>query len=865
LALFALVSVLSSALPGDDARPVTITDGITLRRMTENELRHRPPVRIRGTVTYADPNFRDFFLHDDQTGLYVSATACDIRVAPGDRVIVVGRGDPGDFAPCVIASSVERIGTAPLPEPIPFDLNQDHSRWMDGQYVTVVGELHSTFVKGKRCMARLGSSRTEALLIFPEAGAAAELRTLLGRPVVLHGVCVPKFDASRAVVGPPRIYVTSPDRLRTLGQRGDSLVAPQQLAIAELRQFVPLPFAGSRRVRVEGTVVAKDGDRIFVQDGDAGMTVTTKLDTTSIAIGHRVRVNGLLEISGAVCQVSNSSLMELGPAPMPECRVVDADDLVRGDCNGTRVRVRGVVRAVNPPELRRPAILLETGVGRVVAWHAMTAVEVGRFPIGSTVDLAGTAVKFGPWGPNDCGLLLDRAADATLVHLPPEPPFWDRTRLAMVGLALAGAGTFAAAWVSMLRRALRRQKSLLRDKAAREVELAEKLQQSQKMEAVGRLAGGIAHDFNNLLTVINGAAEILPEIMQDDPLAARSLAGDIRGAGTKAAGLVAQLLTFSRQRPTQLAPIALNDIVLDCEKLLRRVIGEDVKVFTIRGDDLPPILGEPVLLHQLIVNLAVNSRDAMPKGGTVTIATRKMTTDDGRELVRLSVADSGCGMPPEVRDRIFEPFFTTKPVGQGTGLGLATVYGVVQTLGATIRVESEVNVGTTFDIDFPAAERPSVPSTTELPTISRIMKLHATKRVLLVEDDDAVRTLTQKILERDGYPVTTADGPDLALELLAENDYDLLVTDVVMPGMGGRELADLARERRPELKILFVSGYTADEVLRRGVQEDDVDFLNKPFTSAQLSEKVGTILTRKAKPGTRSSTLLRNPSRLVPV
>jgi nitrogen-specific signal transduction histidine kinase/ActR/RegA family two-component response regulator len=403
-----------------------------------------------------------------------------------------------------------------------------------------------------------------------------------------------------------------------------------------------------------------------------------------------------------------------------------------------------------------------------------------------------------------------------------------------------------------------RQKDLVKVKAHQDSEYADKLRQSQKMEAIGRLAGGIAHDFNNMLTVINGSAEILPEIVEVDPEGARALASDIRMAGTKAAGLVAQLLTFSRQRPTQLAPVDLNTVVADCEKMLRRVIGEDVKIFTIKDDGMPSVLGEPILLHQVIVNLVVNARDAMPKGGTVTIATRKIIGNDGTAVVRLTVTDTGCGMTPEVREKLFEPFFTTKGVGQGTGLGLATVYGIVQTLGGSIRVDSEVGVGTTFDIDFPVAP-PSIPtaSTDTSKRISRILRANSARRIMLVEDDDAVRELTTRILERVGFNVAIADTPEIALELLAETRYDLLITDVVMPGMGGRELADRAREHDPGLRVLFISGYTSDEVLRRGVQEDDVDFLNKPFASNQLSDKVQDILNRKV--GKRSSQFLKQP------
>jgi signal transduction histidine kinase/CheY-like chemotaxis protein len=484
---------------------------------------------------------------------------------------------------------------------------------------------------------------------------------------------------------------------------------------------------------------------------------------------------------------------------------------------------------------------------------------VTRLRPGSTVSVTATAFyeRLVDGGNSYLNLIAADPGDVVVTSGPPELPIWIRpTGFALLAVAILAVG-FGAGWVVLLRRTIRRQTDDLRVTSARERELAEKLRQSAKMEAIGRLAGGIAHDFNNLLTVINGSAELLPDFLPgNDP--ATDLAADIRSAGQKAAGLVAQLLTFSRQRPTQLAPLDLNDVVRDAQKLLGRLLGEDLTLTVVKGTGLPRVLGEPVLLHQVIVNLAVNARDAMPGGGRLTIATA--ATETG---ARLTVADTGCGMSDEVKAKLFEPFFTTKDVGKGTGLGLATVYGIVQTLGGEVHVHSELGRGTTFDIDLPPAPSDATDTPPNGIITSRGLRAAAAKTtVLLVEDDDAVRALVSRVLETDGYRVLAAETPHDALATLETAHVDLVITDVVMPGMGGRDLAEAVRARLPNVKVLFMSGYTADEILRRGVQEDEVDFLHKPFSNATLSAKVGELIRRT---GAKSSRFKMPVPRELPV
>jgi two-component system CheB/CheR fusion protein len=371
----------------------------------------------------------------------------------------------------------------------------------------------------------------------------------------------------------------------------------------------------------------------------------------------------------------------------------------------------------------------------------------------------------------------------------------------------------------------------------------ENLRQAQKMEAIGRLAGGIAHDFNNLLTAIIGNSALLQDSLAGNEEALEQVR-EIMAAGDRAASLTRQLLAFSRRQVLQPKVIDLNLIVADFERLLRRLVGERIKVVIACAPDQWQAWADPGEIGRALMNLALNARDAMPHGGTLTIQTANIMLADGEALERglppdryamLTVSDTGVGMDEEMREHIFEPFFTTKEIGKGTGLGLATVLGIVEQSGGAIECLSEVGEGTSFRIYLPVAEeevRPSVPE--RLAAVSA-----GTECVLLVEDEDAVRALVRSVLKARGYAVMEARNGREGLALCADHSgkIDLLLTDVMMPEMGGRELADAALGLRPGLKVMFMSGHTQDVVLKAGVQQGAA-FLYKPFTPAQLAQKV---------------------------
>jgi two-component system cell cycle sensor histidine kinase/response regulator CckA len=394
----------------------------------------------------------------------------------------------------------------------------------------------------------------------------------------------------------------------------------------------------------------------------------------------------------------------------------------------------------------------------------------------------------------------------------------------------------------------------IKEDITKRLQLEAQFRQAQKMESVGQLASGIAHDFNNLLTVINGMSElVLTQVGADDPIHAD--VQEIGRAGERAATLTRQLLAFSRQQMLEVRVMSLNTVVAGMESLLQRLLGEDIDLVVVPTPSLNRVKADPGQLEQVITNLAVNARDAMPQGGQLTIETLNLTLDEDYALqhgvavppgsyVLLVVTDSGVGMDEATRASIFEPFFTTKAPGKGTGLGLSTAYGIVKQSNGFIRVYSEVGKGTSFKIFLPQvteaadADRP----------VPAVVSTSGTETILVVEDNDGLRKLATRVLEPAGYTVLGAATGDEALRLLERHEapVHLLLSDVVMPGMSGRHLAEQLAQTRPGMKVLYMSGYTSDTIVRHGVLEAQMPFLNKPFTATALLRKVREVLDSEA-------------------
>ncbi len=387
-----------------------------------------------------------------------------------------------------------------------------------------------------------------------------------------------------------------------------------------------------------------------------------------------------------------------------------------------------------------------------------------------------------------------------------------------------------------------------------EKSLAEKFMQAQKMEAIGRLAGGIAHDFNNLLTVISGYCDLVRGDLPRGSLV-ESQVGEIALAAEKAAALTTQLLAFSRKQVLIPQVVDANELVRGLETIVGRVVGEDIELRTFLHPGTGNFRADPGQIEQALMNLVVNARDAMPAGGKLTIETSVRVFDEAYarehadvkpdEYVRIAVSDTGVGMDREVLSHIFEPFFTTKELGKGTGLGLSTVYGIVRQSEGHITCYSEPGKGTTFTIYFPRTTEARGAVSATLPGIT---PRRGTETILLVEDEEAVRAFARTVLERNGYRVLDAAGGMEALARVAtrENEVNLLVTDVVMPHMSGRELARSLSRISPSVKVLYVSGYTGNAILDGAILDKGADFLQKPFSSRELLAKVRELLDARA-------------------
>jgi PAS domain S-box-containing protein len=383
------------------------------------------------------------------------------------------------------------------------------------------------------------------------------------------------------------------------------------------------------------------------------------------------------------------------------------------------------------------------------------------------------------------------------------------------------------------------------------VALQEQLRQSQKMEAIGRLAGGIAHDFNNLLTVIKGTCQLsLLDLREGDPL--KKNLEEIKSASDRAADLTRQLLAFSRKQILEMRVLDLNTVIKNLEKMVRRIIGEDIELVTFLTEGIGRVRADPGQMEQAIINIVVNARDAMPGGGKLTIETANVELDEayakkhiavqpGR-YVMLSISDTGVGMTSEVKERVFEPFFTTKEMGKGTGLGLSTVYGIVKQSGGNIWVYSEPGKGTTFKIYLPRVDEPLEELKEEV--IKEIPQ--GSETVLIVEDEEVVRKLAVRLLKKQGYKVLEASDGGKAFILCEEYNepIHLILTDVVMPGMGGRDLVERLKEIHPEAKALYMSGYTDNVILHHGILEKGIVFIQKPFTLESLARKVREVLDK---------------------
>ncbi|HSQ54617.1 MAG TPA: response regulator [Gemmata sp.] len=849
--------------------------------MTVREVRDRSPrpknadsrVRVVGVVTHVNPHTHDLWIQDATAGIYIQPHIDAPALRTGELVEIDGISSADAIAPSISPRSIKRLGMRSLPEPRLFEFTPSESLELEAQWVEAM-----VVVRGAR--AEAGTTRIAVLtpegngtLVLPgeeHALAAAELQDA---SLIVRGVCVPTVG-DRRVVGPPLVYISA---LPTVARNDVDLFEGKALrcrAIEQLRRFLPAPHPGRRQVKITGIATAAPiPGLVVVQDATGAAKVWAEDPANSIPLGARVEATGVLRADDQGLSLTRAAVRVVGPGDFPRPVAAQLHELAKGEYEAEFVKLSGRIESVRT--LRDwTAVTIREGAYHFEAYIPgdQTAAEPSKFTGGTKVEVRGVPLFTAPDGSARTmpGLYL-RDVDGITVLAPPysvngsTASWWTAARVAYLIGGFLALAIVVGAWAWTLRVRVRQAARQIEHHYEEKAKLEQQLRHAAKLEAVGRLAGGIAHDFNNLLTVINGCAELLAEEPPNNTQRIAELTDDIRRAGDRAAALTGQLLTFSRKRDIQITPVDLNEVVADTSRLLNRVIGEHIRIETALSPDLPPVRAEPGLLHQLIMNLAVNARDAMPHGGTLTLGTRYIldtgepyTNSEGpygsapRKYVRLTVSDTGTGMTAEVKARVFEPFFTTKEVNKGTGLGLATVYGVVQSLSGKISVESEVGRGTTFEIDLrihgdPISDAELVLPTTPLPEARLSLRGRLAKTtILVVEDNSMVRDLLVTSLRAEGATVHAAARPEVALQVLAETngEIDVMVTDVVMPGMSGRELADRVRLQRPNVRILFMSGYTADEVLRQGVLEDQVEFIQKPFTPDHLTARVLRMLGR---------------------
>ena len=574
-------------------------------------------------------------------------------------------------------------------------------------------------------------------------------------------------------------------------------IAPEYLEKA--REMMARKLAGEETTAYELELIAKDGHRVPIE-------VNTRL---------MLRDGVPIGVTGIARDISQRKLAEAELVRLATAVEQTGDSIMITDSDG-------FIEYVNPAFERITGFSKKEAVGQ-----NPRVIKSGKNDPAIYRDLWDTITRGDVW----VGQLINRKKDGT--------EFTER-------VTISGVRDKSGTIVNYI--AVKQDISDVR-------QLEEQLRQSQKLEAIGILAGGIAHDFNNLLTVILGYGDLtLKRLNEEDPLH-RNIS-EANKAAARAAGLTRQLLAFSRKQVLQPRILTLNAVVSELEKMLRRLIGEDIGFRTVLDPELGSVRADPGQIEQIIMNLAVNARDAMPKGGKLTIETKNVYLDEDYakkhiavvpgSYVMLAVSDTGMGMDEPTQARIFEPFFTTKESGKGTGLGLSTVYGIVKQSGGNIWVYSEVGRGTTFKIYLPRVDEGAQEVERSAETDGA---MQGSETVLVAEDEEAVRALARQVLEIYGYHVLEAANGGAALLICERHKepIDLLITDVVMPEMSGRELADRLAQLRPDMKVLFMSGYTDNAIVHQGVLDEGANFIQKPFPTEALARKVRNVLDAPIK------------------
>ena len=828
-----------------------LTQVAQVKQLTPDEAARRYPVRVRGVLNLSSVPSKTVFVQDSTGGIYVALVDTPPILEPGTRVEVAGLSHPGDFAPSIHQASVRVLSPGHLLPPMEITEPSRLSAREENRWARVRGIGRQTInLVNAEVQIDLDVDGQHFPVNVLDDPRPEEYSSWIDAELEIDGVLGALFDQNRQLQG-FHLMVPSPKFVKvTLPAPVDPYASPA-LPLVSLLQFHH-GDAPRHRVKVTGTVSAsRPGGKVFLSSGGAALHLQTR-DPSMVRVGDRIEAIGFLPLGVKLPLIEEAELRNLGRDSGPPPADSSAEDLMTGAMDARLVRLEAHLvgqRASYGDEV------LTVQAGKT----AFTAVlgqpqpfpELDELRPGSMLRLTGVcdvtwdATRMPP-EPVSFRLLLRSPSDIAVVQM---ASWWTVRNTLGVLASMCAVVIMVLIWVFVLQRRVNKQTAMIAARLEHETQLQAQLSQAQRLESVGRLAGGVAHDFNNLLTVINGYSDLaMARLGASDPL--RASLEQIRRAGERAAALTQQLLGFSRKQIIQPKPVDLNEIVTQARNMLQPLLGELIEVRATLEPGLGLVVADPGQVEQILMNLAANARDAMPRGGTLTIETRNIDVVKHRgqvqaeippgSYVMLTVTDTGSGMSETTRQQIFEPFFTTKPVGSGTGLGLATVYGIVKQNGGWINVQSKPGAGTAFQICLP---RVSGTAASKTGTAPRVV-IGGSELLLVVEDQEDVRKFAVEVLESRGYSVLSSVDGESAL-VLAERypaPIHLLVTDVVLPGINGRDLAQRLKASRPAMNVLFTSGYTHDVIAEHGVLEPGVSYIAKPYTPGELAAKVRELL-----------------------
>jgi signal transduction histidine kinase len=837
-----------------------LTTAAQVKSRTRRDDNRIYPVRLRAVVTLTEPDWSGITVQDSTAGIYVDMADDHVaHVKLGDVVELEGFGVSGQFAPSIVSQSLRVVGHGALPAPRPFWSSRvtgpdENARTRISGVVQSISKWHITGLT----LTVAGDAGLIPVRIV-QADAKRPVEELIDAEIMAEGVASPLFDREHRIYGFQVVAQTLDDVQVTRSSPGDRFAGPV-IPIESILRFNPdRPL--NHRVKVAGTVVLRRNDALFVADETGGVQLRTYA-ASEVHVGDRVEAVGFPPIQPARLALEEAILRRVGPGRIPAALDISADEATGGPYDARLVRLTAFL--VNQHfSFGDHGLDLQAGRKQfsAVLEYPQSSELIDSLQDGSLLQITGVCVV--DWDntrvppvPHSFHILIPSPAGIRVVH---RANWWTLGR-ALIFLALMSVVVLAVlAWVVVLRRRVASQTAQIRERMEREVRLQTRLEEAERLESLGRLAGGIAHDFNNLLTVINGYADLLL-IRAGLSEFSRKNVTEIRNAGKRAASLTLQLLAFSRKQVLQPRVLDLNSVALETEIMLRRLIGENIQLEVNLDPSACMARADPSQMTQVLMNLSVNARDAMPGGGTLTISTTQAVLNghsNGRAwhpggpgegpapgpYVLLSVIDTGSGMDEATRAHIFEPFFTTKDVGKGTGLGLSTVFGIVRQSKGYIRVQSEPGKGSAFTICLPRVEAGMGCAAAEAQKADS-PGANGHETILIVEDQSQVRSLVRRVLQQWGYVTLEASSAYEGLTLLKDHTdpIELMITDVVMPGMTGVRLAEEVKRTRPEIKVLFMSGYTHSEIDHDGLLHEGVEFIQKPFTPDALAAKVRAVL-----------------------